>query len=112
MNRRGIAKIESKKKKKNRLKECQTNVDARDAKTKKNVEMSRRRKREKRLESGGRERMKKRERRGDIGVGQTEARRECTAPDVYVYASEGGSEEDEEEGEEEEEEEVVVVVVG
>lgn len=81
-----IAEIEkSERKREIRLEECRMNVDVRDVKTKENIGMSQRRKREERLENGGRdkERRKKRERR-DIEVGQTKARRERSAPDVHI----------------------------
>lgn len=52
---------------------------AKDAKTKESSWMSRKRKGEERLEK-----TKKEGERRDIGVGQTKARRERTAPDVHV----------------------------
>lgn len=43
--------------------------------------------------------------RRDIEVGQTKARRECTAPDVHIRKRRWGEEEEEEKEEKEEEEE-------
>lgn len=45
----------SKRKKITRLEECRMNVDARDTKTKQNIAMSQRRKREEQLENGCRD---------------------------------------------------------